>query len=440
MLSFAKPNSVVQAILNSCDDTCPSFAEGTAGAVARLTNRSRFVFDTDRLTLDGNYFQGSLVKVSHITYLGVCGFEEDFFDVHGSLDTSKVLYVSRSMMETDDLVSLEEAAQCNQFDMVWVPSVWNKKTLVRSGVDEDRVIVVTEAVETNFYQTDFMGADSCLYDKNATGIQAFASVQASKAPYTFLSIFKWEDRKNWRVLIRGFLSEFKHEAAAGHVRLWIKTSRYMGSEPGDEMRDYVIDALDMKEELASITLVDERLTAEEIRCLYWHADAFVLPTHGEGFGLPLAEALAMGKVTLGPTWGGSQQFLDERISAPLNGTALSEEHSGFKIDFRSFKTSLRAAYNGTFDKRAAGAASFIRAAHSPDVVAKHIVSVVEHGLSQKAVMFSNRTKTVRGGGIRHGKQHGMKFVCLASTAGIIFGLLFIRTCRWLRTAWKPKER
>lgn len=39
-----------------------------------------------------------------------------------------------------------------------------------------------------------------------------------------------------------------------------------------------------------VWLPEERLTTEQIARLYQVGDAFVLPTHGEGWGLPLVEA------------------------------------------------------------------------------------------------------------------------------------------------------
>ena len=40
-------------------------------------------------------------------------------------------------------------------------------------------------------------------------------------------------------------------------------------------------------------MVQHELSREELRWLYAVADAFVLPTRGEGWGLPVVEAMAM---------------------------------------------------------------------------------------------------------------------------------------------------
>jgi glycosyltransferase involved in cell wall biosynthesis len=48
--------------------------------------------------------------------------------------------------------------------------------------------------------------------------------------------------------------------------------------------------------------------------LYNSADAFVLASHGEGWGLPLMEAMAMKKPAIGTNWGGNLAFMNSRNS------------------------------------------------------------------------------------------------------------------------------
>ena len=40
-------------------------------------------------------------------------------------------------------------------------------------------------------------------------------------------------------------------------------------------------------------VASDTLTRQQMRHLYAQSDAFILPTRGEGYGLPVAEAMAM---------------------------------------------------------------------------------------------------------------------------------------------------
>jgi glycosyltransferase involved in cell wall biosynthesis len=56
-------------------------------------------------------------------------------------------------------------------------------------------------------------------------------------------------------------------------------------------------------------IVSEHLPSHLMPALYAAADCFVLPTHGEGWGLPTMEAMAMGLPVITTNWGGSTEFV-----------------------------------------------------------------------------------------------------------------------------------
>eukprot|EP01105_Mastigella_eilhardi_P022825 TRINITY_DN5681_c0_g1_i4.p2 TRINITY_DN5681_c0_g1~~TRINITY_DN5681_c0_g1_i4.p2 ORF type:complete len:136 (-),score=31.59 TRINITY_DN5681_c0_g1_i4:63-470(-) len=51
--------------------------------------------------------------------------------------------------------------------------------------------------------------------------------------------------------------------------------------------------------------------------LYRAADAFVLPTRGEGWGLPIMEAMAMGLPVIATNYSGCTALVDDRVAYPL---------------------------------------------------------------------------------------------------------------------------
>ncbi len=95
--------------------------------------------------------------------------------------------------------------------------------------------------------------------------------------YAFLSIFKWEDRKNPTGLLEAYLSEF---SAAEPVALYLRSG---GSASAVQE---AVDRLVEKHAIAAAPRVVwvPKTTHAEYAQLFAGADAFVLPTHGEGWG------------------------------------------------------------------------------------------------------------------------------------------------------------
>jgi glycosyltransferase involved in cell wall biosynthesis len=57
-----------------------------------------------------------------------------------------------------------------------------------------------------------------------------------------------------------------------------------------------------------------RLPESELPALYRSADVFVLPTRGEGYGRPFAEAMAVGVPAIGTRWSGQVDFMNDANS------------------------------------------------------------------------------------------------------------------------------
>lgn len=67
-----------------------------------------------------------------------------------------------------------------------------------------------------------------------------------------------------------------------------------------------------------LLIVKDGLPSAAIPELYRASDAFVLPTHGEGWGLPIMEAMASGLPTIATGWGGSTEFMTSSNSFLLD--------------------------------------------------------------------------------------------------------------------------
>ena len=92
------------------------------------------------------------------------------------------------MYETDRLPD-SWVARLNLMDQVWVPSQFGREQFVASGVVPSKVVVVPEAVDTELF-------DPSAHEPLELGLVG--------KPYCFLSIFKWEKRKGWDLLLRAY--------------------------------------------------------------------------------------------------------------------------------------------------------------------------------------------------------------------------------------------
>ncbi len=132
--------------------------------------------------------------------------------------------------------------------------------------------------------------------------------------FVFLSVFQWIWRKGWDKLIKAYLSEFTEDQNTALVlRTYI--DRKHEQYPRRDVEMIYKDITRIQQDYDNhpkIILVYDWLPS--IVDLYNSADCFVLPSRGEGFGLPYLEAMACGVPTIGTGWGGNLDFMNENNS------------------------------------------------------------------------------------------------------------------------------
>jgi glycosyltransferase involved in cell wall biosynthesis len=212
--------------------------------------------------------------------------------------------VARTMTETA-VLPRSWARACRSLDELWVPSRFNLTAFARAGLPEERLRVVPVGVDTTLFRPG--RADG--------GALPWRPGGADSRRFKFLSVFAWQARKGWDILLRAYLREF---TAADGVLLVLKT-RPFGLSEKEQRRQL---ARVVAEETACrragaappVRLLTARLTVAEMARLYSACDAFVLPSRGEGFGRPYLEAMASGLPTIGTGWGGNLDFMTRENS------------------------------------------------------------------------------------------------------------------------------
>lgn len=215
-----------------------------------------------------------------------------------------------SMFETSRIPS-SWVADCNRMDAIFVPCQWNKEVFSRSGVT-----VPIHAIP--------MGVNHERYKRKKQ--QA-----TERQKYKFYSAFQWSERKNPTGLIRGFIAAFDGNK---DVSLTIKT--YVKDHSQAEAK---LISEKVKEIKASVRAKDppaiflkvERLSDAQMESIHMTHDCFVLPSRGEGLGLPYLDALMVGNPTIGTGYSGNMEYMNERNSFLLDYTlepAFNMQHLG----------------------------------------------------------------------------------------------------------------
>jgi len=184
--------------------------------------------------------------------------------------------------------------ECNQMDEIWVPTEWDRKKFRNCGVNVP-IYIIGQAIDPNYFNPDMAPAQFKI-----------------RETFKFLCVSAWDPRKNIPGLIKAFKSEFGREE---DVCLIVKTINLgLVKDIKKELKK-----IKSPKDSGQVYVKEEDYPKEQIPCVYRACDAFVLPTRGEAWGLPLFEALACGLPVITTGYGAPNEILRDKAGEPLPG-------------------------------------------------------------------------------------------------------------------------
>lgn len=218
-------------------------------------------------------------------------------------------HVGYTMFEVDRISDVW-VVMCNKMDEIFVPSSFNYHTFSKSGVDSKKLKVMP------------FGVDAELFNPEAEKMRLLGT----EDKFVFFSDFQWSIRKGWDVLLEAYYGEFDRDEG---VCLVLKTYEAVPGAPASEAVIFDgIKSIKRKFNKALPKVLWFRHMIEDGRMpqLYKAMDCFVSTTRGEGWNLPLVQAMSMEVPSIVTNWSAHTDYATER-NAYLIDYEMVETHA-----------------------------------------------------------------------------------------------------------------
>jgi len=280
-----------------------------------------------------------------------------------------------------------------------VPSQFNKETFHKSGVHLEKIRVIPEAIDTEYWQ---MSDSIPIFKVNSSFVKDDAIV--------FLSVFKWESRKGPEILLSSFMNEFSN---SDNVCLLLKLDFSLSDsssikivdgvpishESNAQFLQFIFKSIALeKKRTKNPKLVLERhqylpciipfssyMEYEDMRSLFARADIYISTSKGEGWGLPTIQAMSMGKLVIAPKFGGSTEYMNAQNSLLIDIDYMepsSQLYGSVAVPDilhtrKLLRQSFKQYYNAEMKKLANNARSTVVSKYQPRQVVATMVEEIE---------------------------------------------------------------
>jgi tetratricopeptide (TPR) repeat protein len=205
---------------------------------------------------------------------------------------------------------------------LWTPSRFVYETFLKSGVPESQLRLVPNGVNPDQFRPDLPPLE--LTELGITNVPR----ESIPHRYKFLFVGGSVRRKGIDVLLNAYRAAFR---AGDEVLLIIKD---FGTQDVYSTHNYYAQLIEWARNPSAPPLlyIPETIPESDIGRLYCAADCLVHPYRAEGFGLPIAEAMACARPVIVTGFGACLDFCDEQTAYLLPAEIRSLEGvQGFEL-------------------------------------------------------------------------------------------------------------
>ncbi len=207
---------------------------------------------------------------------------------------------------------VEWVERAREVDEFWVPSNYVRDVYIASGVPAQKVVVVPNGVDAEKFNP-----------------QVAPMKLATQKKFKFLFVGGTIGRKGPDLLLQAYLKNFTN---ADNVCLVIKDFGGKSVYAGQTFEAQIRTAQSMPN-APEILYINEELSPDLLPGLYTACNCLVLPYRGEGFGLPVIEAMACGLPVIVTAGGATDDFVRDEFAwrIPAVKKVFGREVSGMKL-------------------------------------------------------------------------------------------------------------
>lgn len=274
----------------------------------------------------------------------------------------------------------------NEVDEMWVPSTYVKNVYIKSGIPAERVVVVPNGINSTQFNPD---------------VEQYKL--KSNKNFKFLFVGGTIFRKGIDILLEVYINTFSSQ---DDVCLVIKDFGGDSFYQGKNVKE-IIAELKQNPKHPEIEYIDSILSEKELAGLYKASDVLVHPYRGEGFGIPIIEAMACGTPAVVTNGGACLDFCNSENSflvdaelirydrKDVDGMELTDNLSMHEVSKQDLQKKMLyvAGNQNEIEEKGKIASEFVRTKFTWDESSKTLKKRITELLKKETLRFKSSGST-----------------------------------------------